>query len=161
MRTPFRHALTAACLAALAGCATDVAAPDAAAPTATRPSLLLAAGESQRFVLDTVIGSNQIMVTEYAAGIYRFPDGTSSSVASVTVKTVIPLGVSGTSSEACITSSIVAIETVPGWRATVKKPGGCDKEIVVGLENPTTKEKAQFSYLYIFGKTRIDLGLIQ
>jgi hypothetical protein len=98
------------------------------------------------------------MITEYAAGIYTQPDGVSGSVASVTVKTVVP-ATSGTSGT-CITSTIVSVETTPGWRAEVKKPGGCDKEIVVALTNAATGQRADFRYLYIAGKTRIDQGLV-
>jgi hypothetical protein len=162
MRTPFRHVLTAACLAALAGCSADVAAPDAVAPTASRPSLLLAAGEGVRIISDTTdAAGTTTMVGEYAAGVYTLPDGTGGSVASVTIKTVIPGLASGSSSEPCITSSIVTVETTSGWKSSVKKPGGCDKEIVVALENAATRQRAQFSFLYIFGKTRIDSGLIR
>ena len=98
------------------------------------------------------------MVTEFAAGTYTLPDGTSASVGSVTVKTVVPG--TGPTSGSCITSTVVSTETTDGWTATVKKPGGCDKEIVVQFENAATGQKAEFRYLYIFGKTRIDAGRV-
>ena len=43
----------------------------------------------------------------------------------------------------------------------MKKPGGCDKEIQVQFENKATRLRADFSFLYLFGKTRIDGGLIR
>ena len=42
----------------------------------------------------------------------------------------------------------------------MKKSGGCDKEIQVQFENKAAKLRADFSFLYIFGKTRIDFGAI-
>ena len=55
------------------------------------------------------------MITEYAAGIYTQPDGVSGSVASVTVKTVVPA--TSRTSGTCITSTIVSIDTTPGEAA--------------------------------------------
>ena len=81
------------------------------------------------------------------------------SVASVTIKTVAPLGVG--SSTYCITSTIEKVETIPGWTYQIKKAGGCNAEIRVGLENPTTKQKADFAFLMMPGKTKIDFGAIR
>jgi hypothetical protein len=150
----------------LAACGRDIAAPDATAPAPRPPSFLLGPDESVRMISDsTDARGNEIMVAEYAAGVYLNlsddPLGVGGSVASVTIKTVIPAITAGSSSGPCITSSIVQIQTTSGWVSSVKKPGGCDKEIVVGLENRTRNVKAQFSFLYIFGKTRIDSGLIR
>lgn len=145
--------------AALAACTGDAVAPDTAGRPPVAPQFLLAPGESFRTVVDsTDAAGNVVMINEYAAGIYTQPDGSSGSVASVTVKTFVP-ATSGTSGS-CITSTIVSIETTPGWRAEVKKPGGCDKEIVVALSNSTTGQRADFRYLYIAGKTRIDQGFV-
>ena len=160
MRTAFRPALVAAqvvAAATLAACGRDVTAPDLA--PGARPSLLLSADEGMRVITDTVIGANHIMVAEYAAGVY-LTAGTA-PVASVTIRTVIPMGVSGTESSVCITSTIEQVETTPGWAYQIKKSGGCNSEIRVGLENSRTREKAQFSFLMIPGKTKIDSGLIQ
>lgn len=153
----------AAVLALLTACAQDPAAPRAAvvAPT-VGPAYLLAPGERSRTVVDSTDASGmRVMVTEYAAGLYTRPDGVSASVASVTIRTVIPATAGGSSRGACITSTIVGLETTPGWAASVKKPGGCDKEIGVDLANRTTGQKAVFSYLYVAGKTRIDQGAVR
>jgi hypothetical protein len=154
-----RSLLALVAVAALSACAGDAVSP-AAAPAPRAPSLLLGADEGMRVLSDSTDAyGNTIMVAEYAAGVYATP-GTA-PVASVTIRTFIPALSSGSSSEPCITSTIDKIETTTGWTASVKKPGGCDKEIVVGLENRSRNQKAQFSFLYIFGKTRIDSGLIR
>ena len=144
---------------ALAACAPDMTAPTAAprlSPAA--PHLLLGPNEFNRTITDsTDAAGNQISVTEYAAGIYTLADGTSASGGSVTIKTIVP---PTNGSGSCITSTVVSTETTTGWTATVKKSGGCDKEIVVELENAATREKAVFRYLVIFGKTRIDQGRV-
>ncbi|HKN68934.1 MAG TPA: hypothetical protein VJW73_21770 [Gemmatimonadaceae bacterium] len=146
--------------ATLAACGRETVATQPAARTpVSAPSLLLAPGEFNNTLVDsTDSAGNHIMVTEWAAGTYTQPDGVTASVASVTVKTVIP---PTNGSGSCITSTVVSTETTPGWTATIKKPGGCDKEIVVGLENATTNQKAEFRYLVIFGKTRIDAGAVR
>jgi hypothetical protein len=145
--------------AALAACSGDIVAPDSALRAPSTPHALLASGEFSRTITDTTdAAGNHVMVTEYAAGIYTQPDGVSGSIGSVTIKTVIPA--TGDVSGSCITSTVVSTETTPGWTATVKKPGGCDKEIVVLFENAATGQKATFRYLYIFGKTRIDAGAV-
>lgn len=155
----YRHIPILLLAATLTACTGDAVAPDAGGRSPVAPHFLLGPGESFRTVADsTDAAGNLVMINEYAAGIYTQPDGVSGSVASVTVKTVVP-ATSGTSGT-CITSTIVSIETTPGWTATVKKPGGCDKEIVVGLANASTGQKADFRYLYIAGKTRIDQGAV-
>jgi hypothetical protein len=155
----YRHIPVLLLAALLAACTGDAVTPDAGGRSPETPQLLLAPGESFRTIADsTDAAGNLVMVNEYAAGIYTQPDGVSGSVASVTVKTVVP-ATSGTSGT-CITSTIVGIETTPGWTATVKKPGGCDKEIVVALANAATGQRADFRYLYIAGKTRIDQGAV-
>ena len=146
--------------ATLAACGRDTVAPEPAlrAPIVA-PSALLASGEFSRAIVDsTDSAGNHVMVTEFAAGSFTQPDGVSGSVASVTIKTVVP---PTNTSGSCITSTVVSTETTPGWTATIKKPGGCDKEIVVALENRTTNQKAEFRFLYIFGKTRIDAGAVR
>jgi hypothetical protein len=144
----------------VAACGRDTVSPDltARAPL-VGPSLLLAPGEFNHTIVDsTDSAGNQITVTEWAAGTYAQPDGVTASVASVTVKTVVP---PTNGSGSCITSTVVSTETTAGWTATIKKPGGCDKEIVVALENDSTKQKAEFKYLVVFGKTRIDVGAVR
>ena len=149
--------LLAATLAAC-GRETPPTQPTIRTPVAV-PSLLLAPGEFNSTLVDsTDSAGNHVTVTEWAAGIYTQPDGVTASVASVTVKTIVP---PTNGSGSCITSTVVSTETTPGWTATIKKPGGCDKEIVVSLENPTTNQKAEFRYLVIFGKTRIDAGAVR
>ena len=162
MRTLYRHALGFVFLATLAGCAADPTAPAAAPAPAARPSLLLTAGEGMRILAEYVdAAGNRVMVAEYAAGTYVLADGTGGSVASVTIKTVIPPLVAGSTSAPCITSTIQKVETIAGWTYAIKKSGGCDKEIVVGLDNASTGQRAQFSFLMIFGKTKIDHGLVR
>lgn len=161
MRTLHRSLAALALAASLAACGQDAVGPDgqAAAPAPTA-RLLLGTDESSRTIADsTDAAGNIVMVTEYAAGIYNLPDGHSGSVASVTVKTVIPG--SGGGSGSCITSTIQQVETVAGWSYSVKKPGGCDREVAVELANRSTGQKALFSYLMVFGKTRIDQGFIR
>lgn len=161
MRSLLRFSAVAS-IAALAACQSDVVAPTRSVAATDTPSFLLGPDEGMRIITDSVDSSgNTIMIAEYAAGTYTTTDGSGGSVASVTIRTVIPRVAGGDSSGACITSSIERIETTPGWTATVKKPGGCDKTIEVGLENRTTRQKAVFSFLYIFGKTRIDFGAVR
>jgi hypothetical protein len=52
-------------------------------------------------------------------------------------------------------------EPLAGWTSSVKKPGGCDKDIVVDLPNNSLKQSAEFSFSYQLGNTRIDAGLIR
>ena len=146
-----------ASIAALAACQSDVVGPSSSVASDT-PSLLVAPGENLNTIADSVDASgNHIMVTEYAAG----TTAAGTSVASVTIRTVVPNVAGSTSSGACITSTIQRIETTPGWTSSVKKSGGCDKTIEVLLENKSTGQKAVFSFLYIFGKTRIDFGAVR
>ena len=155
-----RTAVVVFLAATAAACGRDAVAPELAqrAPI-VGPSLLLAPGEFNSTIIDsTDAAGNHVTVTEWAAGTYTQPDGVSASVASVTVKTVVP---PTNGSGSCITSTVVSTDTTPGWTATIKKPGGCDKEIVVALENDATNQKAEFRYLVIFGKTRIDAGAVR
>ena len=139
----------------------SVSAPSArVGPSA--PSALLAPGEATRTLQDTTdAADNHILVVEYAAGVFIGPDGLNGSVASVIIKTVIPGTASGSSSDVCITSTIQGVETTSGWTSTIKKSGGCNKEIAVRFENGTTQQRADFSFLMIPGKTRIDLGAVR
>ena len=150
--------------AALAACSRDLTSPNAArslAPSAG-PSALLGVNESTRTIADsTDAAGNTVMVVEYAAGTYVLPNGDGASVGSVTIRTVLPGAASASSAKACVTSTIVGVETTPGWTASVKKSGGCNKDIEVQLENKATKQRADFSFLMEPGKTRIDFGLVR
>jgi hypothetical protein len=162
-RTPIRRLSLLLLTAALAGCGQDAGptAPEALAP-AGASARMLAPGEGLR-ILEQYIDAagNSVLIAEYGAGGFAADDPRIGPVATITIKTVAPPLVAGSTSAPCITSTIVKIEKLAGWTTTVKKPGGCDKEIVVDLENATTQESAQFRFLYIYGKTKIDSGLIR
>ena len=144
--------------AALAACGRDPVTPEVARPAPAAAHFLLGPGEFNRTVSDTTdAAGNEVTVTEYAAGTYTQPDGLTASVASVTIKTVIP---PTNGSGSCITSTVVGVETTAGWTADVKKSGGCDKDIVVELQNAATRQKATFKFLMKFGETRIDAGRV-
>lgn len=166
MRSPVFHLSILAAAALLAACGSDVASPAAARPSASasQPALLIDPGEGVRTILDTVDASgNRTMVAEYPAGMIRDADGDIIAyIGSVTIRTFIPVSSSGATSRGpCITSTIETTETTPGWTASIKKPGGCDKEIEVQFENASTRQRADFSFLYIAGKTRIDFGTVR
>ncbi|MEO8621695.1 MAG: hypothetical protein ABI625_11555 [bacterium] len=150
-------------LAILGACAQDMPtaprSPSLAAPSS--PAALLGPDEAVRIIsMVTDAFGNTVMVAEYAAGVYLDPT-TPAAVASVTIKTSIPSVSSGSTKTPCITSTIVSIETTAGWTSSVRKPGGCDKPIEVALDNLSLNQKATFQFLYLFGKTRIDSGLIK
>jgi hypothetical protein len=155
-------------LAPLALVALFAACADATAPASSaslrpsnRPAALLGADEGVRIISDsTDARGTTTMIAEYGAGV-RLDQPDTPPIGSVVIKTVIPVLTSGSSKTPCITSTIVRTETVAGWTASVKKAGGCDKEIQVQFENQSLRERADFSFLYIFGKTRIDGGLIK
>lgn len=150
-------------LAALIAACADSTAPvpgSSLRPNDT-PSALLGSDEGVRIITDSVDArGNTIMIAEYAAGVSQ-NDPTAAPIGSVVIQTLIPFVASGSSKTPCITSTIVRTETVAGWTASVKKAGGCDKDIQVQFENKELKQRADFSFLYIFGKTRIDSGLIK
>jgi hypothetical protein len=157
MRSTVLHLSSLATIALLTACSTDATNP--AGPrglTPSTPSALIAPGEGTRIVLDSSdVAGNHIMVAEYPAGTRA--DG--STVASVTIRTFIPA--TQTSSGSCITNTIESIETIAGWSYTVKKSGGCGKDIAVSLENKSTSERAEFQFQYQFGRTRIDFGAVR
>jgi len=148
-------------LAALLAACADTTAPAAstALRAADRPAALLAPGEGTRMILDSTDDrGNNTMIAEYAAGVdLANPDA--AAIGSVTIRTFIPAF--SASSKFCITSTILGTEAVAGWTASVKKPGGCDKQIEVQFENKSTRQRADFSFLYVAGKTRIDFGAIK
>jgi hypothetical protein len=149
-------------LAALLAACADTTAPTASSSLrpSERPAALLSADEFTRTILDTTDArGTQTMIAEYAAGI-DLDNRDAAPIGSVIIKTVVPVLTAGSSKTPCITSTVLSTETVAGWTASVKKPGGCDKQIEVQFENKSTKQRADFSFLYIFGKTRIDFGAI-
>ena len=157
-RSGARLATVAVVVLLAAACARDPLGP--ATPAAGAPSLLLGPGEYAVVHADTTdAAGTETTVTEYAAGVYADPSR--APVGSVTIRTVFPAGAAGSKSKSCVTSAVVRTETQPGWTATVKKAGGCDKEIGVELANAATRERAQFSYLVVAGKTRIDYGQVR
>lgn len=152
--------LTLAVLLVACSDATSPATASSLRPT-DAPAALLGRDEGVRIITDSVdVHGTTILVAEYAAGVYE-NDPVSPPIGSVVIQTIIPLIAPGSSKTPCITSTIVRTETVTGWTASVKKPGGCDKEIQVQFENKATRLRADFSFLYLFGKTRIDGGLIK
>lgn len=156
-RSAVRATAIAAVLVVGVACARDPLAP--ATSAASTPAFLLGPGEYFVVRSDTVdAAGNETTVAEYAAGTYADP--ARAPAGSVTIRTVLPASAGG-SSKSCITSTVVRTETRPGWTATVKKAGGCDKEIGVELANAATRERAQFSFLMVAGKTRIDYGQVR
>jgi hypothetical protein len=153
------HTLAACALAFLAACSGDPVSPTADVALRT-PSSLIAPNEFTRIVSDSVDAyGNTILVQEFGMGFYTLPNGDGASVASVTIRSSIPgsPGAAGTSG-ACITHSIVQTETTPGNTLTVKKAGGCDRDVVILIEQKATRRKATFSFSMVFGKTVIDAG---
>ena len=146
----------------LGACQSETVSAPSAPVIPSSPSALLAPGEWNRTLVDTTdAAGNHTFVVEYAAGTFTNADGVGESVASVTIKTVIPGTASSSSSGTCITSTIQAVETTSGWAYDINKSGGCNKEIGVRFENRTTKQRADFSFLMIPGKTRIDAGAVR
>ncbi len=160
MRAFFKSSATLlVSLSLLAGCGEGASAAEAPEVGASNAALL-GPGEHMREISSTTdAAGNQTFVTEYAAGIYTQADGQSASVASVTIKTFIPA--SGGTSGSCITSTIEKLEALPGWTTRVTRSGGCDREIRVEVSNSATDQEADFSFLMIFGKTRIDSGALE
>lgn len=163
MSTRFlRRGLGISAIALVAACSGDPVGPaaDAALPT---PASLIAPNEFMRIVSDSVDAyGNTILVQEFGMGFYTLPNGDGASVASVTIRSSIPgsPGAVGTSG-ACITHSIVRTETTPGNTLSVKKAGGCDRDIVILIEQQATRRKATFSFSMAFGKTVIDAGTLR
>jgi len=152
-------------LVALAACQADATAPTASqkAFTPAHSSALLEPGEGIKTILDTTDAfGNTTFIAEYPAGV-TLPTGDEPqiSVASVTIRTFIPGSSSSSTKDVCITSTIDHVDVSTGWAYSVKKSGGCNKQIEVQLQNASTKQKADFQFLMEPGKTRIDAGLIQ
>ena len=145
--------------AALAGCSADPVSPTAARPVSA--SALLGPNEVSRTITDSVDASgNIISVGEFGMGAYTDANGDFATVASVVIRTFIPNG-SPASSGYCLTHSIVRTEAIPGIRLTIKKSGGCNKDIEILIEQPAAKKKATFKFSMVPGKTVIDTGLLR
>ena len=93
-------------------------------------------------------------------GSYTDANGDFATVASVTIRTFIP-NTSPAESGYCLTHSIVGTEAIPGITLTIKKSGGCNKDIEILIEQPATKKKATFKFSMVPGKTVIDTGLLR
>jgi hypothetical protein len=163
MTTRLLRGLTVAAVSLLVACSADPVGPasDAAALT---PSALVGPDEFVRVVSDSVDAyGNTILVQEFGMGFYTLPSGESGSVASVTIRSSIPAWpeTATYASPPCITHSIVRTETTPGNTLSVKKSGGCDRDVVILVEQKATRRKATFSFSMVFGKTVIDGGLLR
>ena len=142
----------------LAACSGDVTSPTSTSSNALAPRAILDPNEGIRIITDSVDASgNTILVQEFPMGIVTQADGTASAVASVTIKSVI----SGTasSSKACITSSIVATDALPDVSLSIKKSGGCNKDIEILIQQGNLK--ATFKFSMVPGRTVIDSGALR
>jgi hypothetical protein len=154
-----------ALLASLAACSTgDPVSPARTSPAAV-PSLLLSDGVTT-YSDSTDASGNTILVQEIAAAVDTRQIGANgeyASYGSVTIKSVIPRVPEGATytSMPCITHSIEKVETVPGWTYSIKKPGGCDRDVLVSFESKSPRLRAEFKFSMVFGKTVIDAGAVR
>jgi len=147
--------------AALAACSTDPMSPTATARPTTA-SALLAPGEGVRLISDSVDArGNTILVQEFGIGAYTLPTGEYGTVASVVIQSILPGPSTPVTSKTCLTHSIVRTETTPGNVLTVKKSGGCNKDIEILIEQQATGLRATFRFSMVPGKTVIDSGLLR
>lgn len=160
----FRRLVRLSCVAVvglLGACSESPVAPadDVLEQTANpaRPSALIAAGDGSWHILsETMIGSN--FVSEYELGAALLGEEYQGSVF---IRVSVPQGTTaGSTSGPCITSTLLKTETRPGWTATVKKAGGCDKPIQVDFTS-STRQRASFKWTYIFGLTKVDHGAVR
>jgi hypothetical protein len=106
---------------------------------------------SFRILADYYSGVNHIMEFEVGAALLN-----REFQGSVYIRvSVPPIPVPVPPTIPCITSSIMQTETRPGWTATVKKAGGCDKDIIVDFSN-AARQRATFKWTYRYGITKID-----
>src|SRR5689334_13556816 len=102
-------ALAFASVAILAACSSDVTSPTSNTISSITPSALLSPDEGVRLISDSVdANGNTILVQEFGMGAYTLPTGEYGTVASVTIKSILPGTV--TSSKTCLTHSIVATD---------------------------------------------------
>lgn len=142
---------------ALAACSTDVTAPTVR-QMPNEVNRLFAVGEgSYRLLADYFVGPNHVLDQELGAALLNGQEYQGSVYIRVSIPPVVP---GPTSSLPCITSSIFGIETRPGWTATVKKAGGCGRDIEVQFSN-AQKQRATFKYTFTWGLTKVDHGAVR
>lgn len=160
----FRRVVRFSCVAVVSlfgACSESPVAPadDVLEQTANpaRPSALIAAGDGSWHILsETMIGSN--FVSEYELGAALLGEEYQGSVF---IRVSVPQGTTtGSTSGPCITSTLLKTEVRPGWTATVKKAGGCDKPIQVEFTS-ASRQRATFKWTYIFGLTKVDHGAVR
>ncbi len=162
MSIPSRLRVASASLAlvVLGACSADSpSAPASPATLVTGPSRLFEVDSgSFRILADYMQGNNHIMEFELGAALLNQKEYQGSVYIRVSVPPVP--AATASSSLPCITSSIMRTEVRPGWTATVKKPGGCDKDIVVDFSN-AARQRATFKWTYIFGLSKVDHGAVK
>lgn len=149
-----------ATVAVLAACSSESPlSPSTAIATPSAPTSLIAVGDGSFHILsEQYIGTN--FMSEYELGAALLGEEYQGSVF---IRVSVPQVTSPTagSSLPCITSTIIKTEVRPGWAASVKKAGGCDKPIEIAFENAKTKQRATFKWTYIFGLTKVDHGAVR
>lgn len=154
----FSHRFLPVLVAVVGACSSDATAPTARL-VPTDVNNLFAVGEgSYRLLADYYVGQNHILDQELGAALLNRVE----YQGSVHIRTSIPpvLVPGPTSSLPCITNTITRIETRPGWTATVKKPGGCGKDIEVQFSN-AQKQRATFKHTLTWGLTKVDHGAVR
>lgn len=159
-RTRLSAAILMATAVALSACQNESPlSPSTAIATPAAPKSLIAVGDGSFHILsEQYIGSN--FVSEYELGAALLGEEYQGSVF---IRVSVPQVTSPTTNSAlpCITSTIIKTESRPGWAASVKKAGGCDKPIEIAFENASTKQRATFKWTYIFGLTKVDHGAVK
>lgn len=155
----FRLVSSTLALVVLAACSADSStAPASPATLLDRPSQLFDVDSgSFRILADYMQGANHIMEFELGAALLNQREYQGSVYIRVSVP---PVPVPVPSSMPCITSSIMRTEVRAGWTASVKKAGGCDKDIVVEFSN-AARQRATFKWTYIFGLSKVDHGAVK
>lgn len=155
-----RNPLLAALLLSVGACSTDVTAPaPTARPLPTEVNHLFNVGEgSYRLLADYFVGPNHVLDQELGAALLNGQEYQGSVYIRVSIPPVLVPG--PTSSLPCITSSILKIETRPGWSAAVRKAGGCGKDIEVQFSN-AQRQRATFKYTFTWGLTKVDHGAVK
>jgi hypothetical protein len=161
MSIPTRLRLLAPVLAIalLSACAAESPlAPSSRAAMVGEPSRLFEVDSgSFRILADYYSGANHIMEFELGAALLNQQEYQGSVYIRVSIP---PVPVPAPTSMPCITSSILKTEVRPGWKATVKKSGGCDKDIVVDFTN-AARQRATFKWTYVFGLSKVDHGAVR
>lgn len=146
-------------LAMATACSGDATtAPTASAELVTEPSRLFEVDSgSFRILADYYSGANHIMEFELGAALLNGREYQGSAYIRVSVP---PIPTPIPSSMPCITSTLLKTEVRPGWKATVRKAGGCDKDIVIDFAN-NAKQRATFTWRYVFGLSKVDHGAVR